>query len=102
MRLADRLCILGLIFALPCFGQAGRAELFGVVRDPAGLGVPKAKVQVEDQATSAHYSALADDRGEFHLIGLPPGAFVLTVEQPGFRTYRHRGIVLRTEDRISL
>ena len=33
---------LGLIFAsTPCFGQAGRAELFSVIRDPSDLAVPK-------------------------------------------------------------
>ena len=36
-----------------CFGQAGRTELFGTIRDPSGLPVPKAKVEAEDQATRA-------------------------------------------------
>jgi len=71
-----------------CFGQAGRAELFGTIRDPSGLPVPKAKVGAEDQATMVHYRTSANDRGEYHFLGLPAGQYILSVEQPGFSTYR--------------
>jgi hypothetical protein len=90
-----------LISAL-CFGQAGRAELFGTIRDPSGLAVPKAKVEAEDQATMAHYGAHSDERGEYHIVGLPAGHYTLTVEQPGFPTYRQTGIMLRLGDRTGL
>ena len=94
---------LGLIFASTvCFGQAGRAELSGSIQDPSGRAVQTAKVEAEDQATMARYSTLSDERGEYHLVGLPSGAYVLTVERPGFRTYRQSGIVLRLADRTSL
>ena len=85
-----------------CLGQAGRAELFGKIQDPAGLSVPGAKVETEDQATMVKYSAVSDERGEYHVPGLPPGQYVLTVEQAGFRTYRQSGITLRLANRTSL
>src|SRR5438132_12926822 len=85
-----------------CFGQAGRAELFGAIRDPAGLAVAQAKVEAEDQATMARYSALSDERGEYHLVGLPAGQFTLTVERPGFQKYRQTGIALRLADRTTI
>ena len=68
-----------------CFSQAGRAELFGAIQDPSGLAVSKAKVDAEGQATLVRYSAVSDERGEYHILGLPAGQYVLTVEQPGFR-----------------
>ncbi|MBZ5673674.1 MAG: TonB-dependent receptor [Acidobacteriia bacterium] len=85
-----------------CLGQAGRAELFGTIQDPSGLAVPKAKVEAEDQATMIHYGVSSDDRGEYHILGLPAGRYTLTVEQPGFRTYHQSGITLRLGDRTSL
>ena len=85
-----------------CFGQAGRAELFGTIQDPSGLTVPKAKVEAEDQATMVHYSVTSDDRGEYHVLGLPAGQYSLTVEQPGFRTYHQSGITLRLGDRTGI
>src|SRR4029077_16587997 len=91
------------IFAsMVCFGQAGRAELFGTIQDPSGLPVPKAKVKAEDQATMVRYSVVSDERGEYHILGLTAGQYVLTVTQPGFRLYRQSGITLRLADRTAL
>ncbi len=93
----------GLIFAATlAYGQAGRAELFGTVKDQSGLAVPGAKVEAEDQATVARYSSLSDLRGEYHLLGLPAGKYVLRIELPGFQAYRRSGIVLRLGDRTAL
>jgi len=78
------------------------AELFGTIQDPSGLAIPKAKVEAEDQATRAHYSVTSDDRGEYHILGLPAGQYVLTVGQLGFRTYRQSGTTLRLGDRAAL
>src|SRR5690349_10223130 len=94
--------VLVLLVPLSCIAQAGRAELFGGIRDPGGLVVPKARVEAEDQSTKVRYSAVSDDRGEYHLLGLPASQYLLTVEQPGFRTYRRSGIVLRLADRVAL
>jgi hypothetical protein len=85
-----------------CFGQAGRAELFGTIRDPSGLAVPKATLKAEDQATMARYGVRSDDSGEYHILGLPAGQYTLTIEQEGFHTYHQSGITLRLGDRISL
>src|SRR5712691_9697851 len=84
-----------LLTSAACFGQAGRAELFGTILDPSNLPVANAKVQAEDQATMIRYSATSDERGDYHILGLPAGQYVLTVEQPGFRMYRQSGITLR-------
>ena len=94
---------LGMISASTlCFGQTGRAELFGTIHDPSGLPVHKAKVVAEDQATMARYEGSSDERGEYHLLGLPTGQYVLTIEQPGFRQYRRSGITLRLGDRTTV
>src|SRR5437762_13539476 len=85
-----------------CFGQAGRAELFGTIQHPSTRSISKAKVEAEDQATMVRYAAVSDDRGEYHILGLPAGRYVLTVRRPGFRTHKQSGIVLRLADRISL
>src|SRR2546426_11921360 len=90
-----------IVAAIPCFGQAGRAELFGSIQDPAGLAVVNAKVEAEDQATPMRYATVSDGRGEYHLLGLPAGQYVLTVRQPGFRTHRQSGIILRLAGRTS-
>jgi len=97
-----RVLITCLIVVLPCFGQAGKATLSGTIFDPSDQPVANAKVQAEDQATMARFTQHSDARGEYHLLGLPAGDYVLTVEQPGFRMYRQSGITLRVEDRTVL
>jgi hypothetical protein len=101
LKTLGRLAFLSICTSILGYGQAGRAELFGAIEDPAGLAVPKAKVEAEDQATKARYTSLSDQRGEYHILGLPAGEYVVHVEQPGFRTYRQSGIVLRLGDRTS-
>ncbi len=97
-----RTVIAFIVACLPCFGQAGKAELFGSILDPSGLPVSQAKVQAVEQATLAGFATTSNERGEYHLLGLPAGQYVLTVEQPGFRTYRQSGITLRIADQTAL
>ena len=77
-----------------CLGQAGKAELFGAIQDPQGLAAAQAKVTSQEQATGARFDVLTNDRGEYHLLGLAAGQYVLTVEKPGFRPYRQEGLSL--------
>src|SRR5437016_3367717 len=102
IRMAVLIMLIVRLFEMPAAAQAGRAELFGVVRDASGLPVPGASVQAEDQATMVRYSGTSDDRGEYHLVGLPASNYVVTVEQPGFRMYRQSGITLRLAERTVL
>src|SRR5215475_11830496 len=99
-----KLTLLGLVLvsSISCFGQAGRAEISGSVQDPSHLAVANAKVEAQDQATQAVYSVTSDSRGEYHLLGLPSGQYVLTVSPPGFRTYRQSGITRRLADRVAM
>ena len=95
---------LGTLILIPslCVGQAGSAELFGTILDPSGLRIPNAKVSAEALPTSSRHSAVSDERGEYHFPGLSAGAWNLTVEQPGFRTYKQTGIILRLAGRTAL
>ena len=89
-------------FSLPCSGQAGKAELFGNVQDPQDLAVSGAKVTCEQPAVGGRAEVLSDDHGDYHVLGLATGEYVLTVEKPGFRPYRREGITLRIGDQIRL
>jgi hypothetical protein len=104
MRPHPTLCAIASLLALhiPASGQSGKAELFGTVRDSAGLAVPQSRVIGEAPDTGARFEALTDERGDYHLLGLTPGQFVLSVEKPGFRQYRQQGIALRVGDQTRL
>ncbi|MDQ2949082.1 MAG: carboxypeptidase-like regulatory domain-containing protein [Acidobacteriota bacterium] len=93
---------MSLSIALPCFGQSGKAELFGTIHDPAGLGMPMAKVTGQEQATGFRLDVTSDERGGYHLLGLAAGRYVLTVEKTGFQSYQQSGITLRIGDQVRL
>jgi hypothetical protein len=66
--------------AAESFAQANTATLSGVVTDPQGLGVKAAKVTVENNATGAERSIVADDNGHFTFVSLPPGSYKMSVD----------------------
>jgi hypothetical protein len=95
--------LLGLLcFSLPCFGQAGKAEVSGTVDDPAGLPVARATIEAIEQSTGGRFRTRSDERGYYHLLGLAAGRYSLGVEKPGFRTYRQTGITLRLADQVRI
>ena len=93
--------ILLVLGAVSLFGQAGTGELFGTVLDASGAAVPIATVSALSRATGVEFRALSNERGDYHLLGLPAGEYSLTVERPGFRMYRQSGIALRAGDQTA-
>ena len=94
--------LLGALLPAVAWAQAGRAELIGTVDDPQGRRVSGATIEARDQATSVRYTSQSDDRGEYHLLGLPASEYVVAVRAAGFQLYRQSGIRLRLADRVSL
>ena len=92
-----------LLAIAPCaFAQSGRAEISGVVRDPAGLTIRGARIEAQDQATMARYTSNSGDRGQYHILGLPAAQYILTIERAGFRSYRQSGIAVRLAGHIEI
>ena len=85
-----------------CLGQSGRAELFGAIQDPTGLPIAGAKVEAEYQDTQVRYPVTSDERGQYHLLGLPAGTYTVSVEAKGFRILRQMGLTLRIGDQTEL
>jgi hypothetical protein len=84
------------------FGQAGKAELFGTIRDPQNLAVTSAKVTCSAVGTGEQFTVITDEHGAYHLLGLAAGHYVLAIEKPGFSPYRQEGITLRIGDQTRL
>ncbi len=78
------------------------AEILGAVQDPAGLRVARVAIIAQEQSTHATFTVNSDDRGEYHLIGLPPGEYTLKAEHPGFQALRHSGILLHSGEHAAI
>jgi hypothetical protein len=91
-----------LLFSVILFGQSTRVELFGIVRDPSGLPVQNAAVEIRQTTTSAVAATTSAENGLYRFTAVLPGNYEVTVRAPGFSVLRHAGLTLRVGDQISL
>ncbi len=61
-----------------------RGELRGRVLDPSGAVVPGASIQVTTEPSGPARSATSDGEGRFHIEGLSPARYRVTVQANGF------------------
>jgi hypothetical protein len=98
----SRYWCLMMLCALCAYAQAGLAELFGTIFDPAGLPAAGVKIELQEAGTTATYRRTTTEAGEYHFFGLRPGVYRVSVEKAGFSTLRRSGVQLRVADRITL
>ncbi|MCX6636933.1 MAG: TonB family protein [Acidobacteria bacterium] len=82
------------LLAVCGLAQAADGTLSGVVRDPSGATVPRARVTVTQAGTSLKEFALTKDTGDFFLSPLPEGRYSVTVAKEGFALNRQEGILV--------
>jgi hypothetical protein len=73
--------LLGLTTA---YAQNPTGSLRGVVQDSSGARVVGARITVQSAGSSVSRKAVADDRGDFRIEGLPPGRHHVVVVAKGF------------------
>ena len=97
-------CLLGAGFCLAALlpGQSFVGGLRGTVLDGAGAAVPAAKVTLVDEAQGLQRATLATQEGEFAFSQVVPATYTLRVEAPGFRPFERNGIVVATQQFITL
>jgi hypothetical protein len=74
--------------------QSSSADLVGTVVDQGGAVIPGATVTVRSSATNISKTTTSDSGGEYKIIGLPPGAYDVTVEAKSFKKSSIKGITL--------
>ena len=80
---------------------AGRADLSGSVKDPAGASIPGATVRLEELSGKEVQTSRSDQLGAFTLVKLAPGAYRLDVSAPGFESSM-RQVELHADERMSV
>ena len=79
---------LGSLFLLSSsmlLAQEFRATLSGIVKDPSGGAVPKARVKAVKKDSGQAYSVTTNDEGFYAIPYLIPGEYQVTVEAASFR-----------------
>ncbi len=91
--------VLALWLVLLCVvahAQRTDGTLRGVVQDPEGAVVGRAKVTVLSTLTGVTYTTETTDAGTYVFPNLPVGTYTLTVEGGGFQKYARKGIEVRS------
>jgi len=79
-----------------------RATLNGTVRDPGGLAVSGAKVELLNSATGAKRQAETNETGIYLVAQVPNGDYTVTVSMDGFKTVKIDGVKLSVGERRTL
>jgi hypothetical protein len=88
------LFVFGLMALVPALAQA-QASITGVVRDPSGAVLPGVTVEASSDALIEKVrSVTTDGSGQYRIIDLRPGTYVVTYTLSGFSTVRREGIGL--------
>ena len=97
------LCIAILTTFQPtAFAQIGSSSLNGTVLDASGAVIPKAKVELKDEATGVVRSTITNSSGFFNFVSILPSTYTVTISAPGFTTREQRGIVVYNNESRSL
>src|SRR5687768_13757248 len=82
--------------------QSTKAEMFGTLRDPAGLPVSAAALELVNTGTQSKIMAESDANGGYHFFALTAGSYQISVVKAGFSTLRRDGIVIRVGEQLSV
>ena len=87
------LLALGLV-SMPCASAAQvLGTLTGTVRDASGAVLPGVTVEASSPALIEKVrTAVTDGTGQYRIINLPPGSYVITFTLTGFSTVRREGV----------
>ena len=97
-----RLLALASILTMNLLAQSYYGGIGGAVVDQNGGALSGAKVTLTSEGTNSQRSTLTVAAGEFVFGEIVPGAYSLTVESPGFKKFEQKGIVVGTQQQVSV
>src|ERR1700720_3349585 len=93
-----------LIFVVPILlvAQSGTSTISGIVNDPTGSPVPKAKVKIVNEQTGSSIDQETNDAGLYRAGSLVPGVYRIEIEASGFEKVVRRPVTLEVGQVIAL
>jgi hypothetical protein len=86
-----------LLLAAAGAGAQTNSTITGTITDATGAVLPGVTVEASSPALIEKVrTSVTDDRGQYRIVELRPGVYVLTFTLPGFSTVRREGIELTT------
>jgi hypothetical protein len=91
------------VFSVSLFAQNTSGSITGNVQDASGAVIPGAQVTLvnQEQGVTAR-ETITNEAGIYLFSALPAATYTVTVELPGFKTYKKTDIKLFVNDRMGL
>jgi hypothetical protein len=86
----------------PVTAQTSKALISGTVTDASGAAVAGAKITITDVSRNQDFKAETNSSGVYRVIELTPGAYRVTAEATGFRTYILESLRLSTQQNATV
>jgi hypothetical protein len=86
--------LVAILLVSTAFAQETTAGLQGTVRDPQGLAVSKATVEISGPALIGTKKLETDSSGYYRFANLPVGEYTITISAPNFKTSKLTGVKL--------
>ena len=80
--------------------QVTTADIVGSVTDPSGAIVANATVTAKNQGTAVTRTTTTGSSGDYTFTLLPLGAYTVSVEAKGFKTFVSKNVALSAGDRV--
>lgn len=84
------------------WAQSYQGGVRGVVHDPGGAVIADAKVMLVNQSTNGSRATLSNPQGEYAFTAIDPATYALVVEAPGFKKFEQKGVVVGTQQFLTL
>lgn len=102
-----RLGLKALLSLAFCFGTSAWAQstyggLRGIVADAGGGVLASSKVGLLNEGAGEVRSALTLATGEYLFSQVIPGSYTISVENPGFKKYSRKGVLVETQSQITV
>jgi outer membrane receptor protein involved in Fe transport len=105
-RLRGYIVVLGITIALvlclssSLMSQVTTADIVGSVTDPSGAIVANATVTAKNQGTAVTRTTTTGSSGDYTFTLLPLGAYTVSIEAKGFKTFVSKNVTLSAGDRV--
>lgn len=96
------LAIVLLTVSAAAWGQANLSGITGSVKDSSGALIPGTQVTATNVATAVTTQTKTDDRGNYHLVGLPPAVYSVSFSHQGFKTVTQDSVTLVLNQTLEL
>jgi len=94
--------LVAMLLSTSAVAQTITGTVSGIVTDPNGAAIPGATITLVGEQKNDSRTGSTNDSGRFSFAALQPGTYTVRIEQKGFQTLEHKGLVLSANESLAM